>query len=565
MRFKAVTLGFVLAGTTLASAALNLGRVKGAAWIGQPLDVQLQAQIDPGQAEGTLCAEADVFHGDSRQDAGRVQVQVTPTDATDTFNIRITSSALIDEPVVTVYLRAGCNQKISRKFVLLADFPSDASASLARVNAPATQVVPTVTAVEATAQTQGAAQPVAPASAVQSPLAKAASGRTKTSTSTKAAARERAHQPVDAVAEPATPKVVGDKSAKADKPSTPQSKDAPTGKPRLRLDPIETLTERVKSLESSTTSSTASPTSAEPGGDGQKMQQLQSDLKSLLDQATKNEAALAAMRERLEKAESERVPVAMVYALLVLVLACVAALAAIWTKRPRRVVWDESSQTAQASFDAPQGLRLEDDALDSVQPQAQDVLAETMHPVHIDLPKAAGVIDQAPKIPATEPNKPALPKTRHHNFQTESLLDLRQHAELLTNLGRIDEAIEMLAAAIHNSPSESPLLFLDLLDIANSYDRKPQFLQYRDEFTQLFNVAVPEFALFKNEGRKLDAYPALLEHIDSQWESPRVLDIIEACLMRDPDVSESDPFDLAAFRELLNMHGVAHAHHAHNA
>ena len=148
MSYKAVTLGLVLAGTALGSAALNLGRARGAAWIGQPLELVVPVQTDPGQTETGLCAEAEVFHGDSRQDGSRVQVQVLGTDQPDTFNLKITSSALIDEPVVSVYVRAGCNQKSSRKFVLLADFPSDNTAAQSRVTTPVAQLVPTVVPTE---------------------------------------------------------------------------------------------------------------------------------------------------------------------------------------------------------------------------------------------------------------------------------------------------------------------------------------------------------------------------------------------------------------------------------
>jgi hypothetical protein len=116
---------------------------------------------------------------------------------------------------------------------------------------------------------------------------------------------------------------------------------ASTGKPRLRLDPIETLSERVKTLESSTTTATAQEDLAR---DAQKMQALQGDLKVLLEQATKNEANLLAMRERLEKAESERVPLALVYALAAMVVLCLGALAFLLTRRPTNPEWDNSVQ-----------------------------------------------------------------------------------------------------------------------------------------------------------------------------------------------------------------------------
>jgi hypothetical protein len=156
-------------------------------------------------------------------------------------------------------------------------------------------------------------------------------------------------------------------------------------------------------------------------------------------------------------------------------------------------------------------------------------------------------------------------KSKHHNFNADTLVDIRQQADFLAKLGKVDEALEILEKGIHANPVESPMLYLDLLVIANNFSRKTDFRQFRAEFEKLFNATVPEFALFRDEGRKLDAYPALLEHINGQWDSPNVLDVIEACILRDPDATESDPFDLAAFRELVNMHAAATQQHRANA
>ncbi len=337
MRYKAVTLGLVLAGTALGSAALNLGRVRGAAWIGQPLELVVPVQLDPGQTDAGLCAEADVFHGDSRQDASRVQVQVLPSDQPDTFNLKITSSALIDEPVVSVYLRAGCSQKSSRKFVLLADFPSDNSASQNRVVTPVAQPVPTVVPADMPMPVTAAApaSTTAPSTIAAPPTPKLAKPKVAP-----VAAREPVkEEPKTVPKEPLPKKESAPKPAKAERPAEPQApaKAAASGKPRLRLDPIETLAERVKTLESTTT---ATPLQDDFARDNQRMQQLQTDLRTLLDQGAKNDAALAAMRERLEKAESDRVPVEVVYGLAALVLLAGAALAYLWGTRPKPVAWE---------------------------------------------------------------------------------------------------------------------------------------------------------------------------------------------------------------------------------
>ena len=157
MRLKATTIGFLLVATGLSSFALTFGRVQGAAWIGQPLNLVVPVQVDPGQTAASLCAQADVFHADSKQDSNRVQVAVDPSAQPDTFSVRISSSTLVDEPVVTVYLRTGCDQKNTRRFVLLADFPTEGAAVAPRLAAQALAPVPTIEPVESTATAKASA------------------------------------------------------------------------------------------------------------------------------------------------------------------------------------------------------------------------------------------------------------------------------------------------------------------------------------------------------------------------------------------------------------------------
>lgn len=338
MRFKAVTLGLLLAGTSLGSAALTLGKARGAAWIGQPLELQIPVQRDAAEPEGALCAEADVFHGEARQDSSRVRIQTEQGTGTDSYSVRISSAALIDEPVVTVYVRVGCGQKSARKYVLLADFLPEQAALPARA-APVAPVVPTVVPTPSASESSPAiviappAQPTAEAKEVAAP------SKPKNTQIAVAAA-----PPPRKVA--AAPKATAPAPAAKAAPSPERAPAANigSGKPRLRLDPVETLAERVANLEATTTQTALQEDLAK---DAQKMQQLQSDLRSLLDQAVKNEASLAAMRERLEKAEAERVPLSLVYGLVALVALSLGALAFLMTQRNRALPWERASDNAK--------------------------------------------------------------------------------------------------------------------------------------------------------------------------------------------------------------------------
>ena len=116
-KFKLVGLALLFAVAN--SQALTLGRMRGAALIGQGLDVTVQVQVDTDESLSAQCFEADVFHGDTRLEPSRLQLVVEPSQTAQMVNVRVSSPTLVDEPVVTVYLRSLCSQKSSRRYVLL--------------------------------------------------------------------------------------------------------------------------------------------------------------------------------------------------------------------------------------------------------------------------------------------------------------------------------------------------------------------------------------------------------------------------------------------------------------
>lgn len=86
------------------------------------------------------------------------------------------------------------------------------------------------------------------------------------------------------------------------------------------------------------------------------MEDLQASLKALLDQSAKNEATLLALRERLERAESERVPMSLVYALAALLALAMGAVVYLWSRRMDAVL-------AQAQHAAEEEREAADDRL----------------------------------------------------------------------------------------------------------------------------------------------------------------------------------------------------------
>lgn len=135
-------LGAALLFAAFGSEALTLGRVRGAALIGQPLDMAVQVQMDAGDDRDVRCFEADVFHADTKQDPSLIRIALEETAQAQVVSVRIISSAIIDEPVVTLYLRTGCGQNTTRRYVLLADIASEIAAPVTPLITPAPTTPP---------------------------------------------------------------------------------------------------------------------------------------------------------------------------------------------------------------------------------------------------------------------------------------------------------------------------------------------------------------------------------------------------------------------------------------
>lgn len=308
MDTRAVSIGLILAGAALDGSAVTLGSPQGAAWIGRPLELTFPIALDPDAEPGPLCPMADVFYADTPLEPGRIQIRSEPGTAPDTLRVRLSSTALVDEPVVRVVLRVGCQHKVSRSYVMLADLPA-ATPAFEREALPAPLVVPLVTPPLAEAVTSPPATPRA-----RAPASNRHAG-------------ERVRAPVRATTKTKPPNPA----------SEPQTASTASGS-RLKLDPLEILVERVKTLESTT----AAVPLEDLAKDSNRVQQLQNDVQALLKQAEKNEAALQAMRERLEKAESDRLSALLSFGLAALALLCAVVIAVVWSRR-RDPAWRQDS------------------------------------------------------------------------------------------------------------------------------------------------------------------------------------------------------------------------------
>jgi pilus assembly protein FimV len=125
--------------------ALEIVSAKGAAVLGRPLDIRVTIKLD--RTEEDPCLDTQVYFAEARP---AVLTQwALPADSS-TGVLRVNTTQVVDEPIVTLYVNVGCNQRLSRKFIFFAEMEPQpgASSSVGQVLA-AVSAVPKVTSASA--------------------------------------------------------------------------------------------------------------------------------------------------------------------------------------------------------------------------------------------------------------------------------------------------------------------------------------------------------------------------------------------------------------------------------
>ncbi len=596
-RVKAGVCGVLMLCTAMGSAALTLGRAQGAVFIGKPLDLRVQIQFDAAEEVQSACMDAEVFYGDTPLETAKVNVAVEPSAGAQGPIVRVTSPVLVNEPIVTVNFRVGCQQKLSKRYTV---FPEVATSL-----------------VEPTAPRTAARSPAAP---VTLPLVPAAVPPARPTTA--ATPSERSTTPGSRVEPTTQPRAVAERPAAKPARVAPEAAATPTappvrtkpatkagGKSRLKLDPLDLLIEHDPVLRATT--ELLSLPQENPAARAEaaalwrslntspeelllqeaKAKAFEKDLKSLYAVTAQNQKGLMDLVAKVERAESERYANGLVYTLGGLLLISLMALAWVWRRaqRARPSHWrdglDSGDSLMAELVKAPPDSRPRAPSA-PVAPAARDVpTPSAMSPLDFDLsdmgpapqPAAPPARAQDPYLdssPASLDTVPrplsaiALAQAGGRDFSVSvsgglraidstELLDVRKQASFFMSLGEVQQAIDVLVNHIAQVGESSPLVCLDLLKIYYKEGREPEYEALRHEFNNWFTGRVPVIDDFGDEGRGLEKYPNVLDQIVALWPDPRVLEYIENCMYHHSSDEYEPHFDLLAYRELLLLHGVA--------
>jgi hypothetical protein len=568
------------------ASALTVGAARGGVVLGRPVDVAVEVTPDPGKALADSCIAADVLTGD--RPLSRVRVLPLPDVPGRTPLVRIQTAAIVDEPVVTITLSAGCAGKTTRSFTLLADPPDYA--------APGRTLV--------------AALPAAPAVAASAPVGvQAPVPRTAASTSA-------AKPPRRAAAPSASAQGDADQAApKAPRKAQPRTKPvlaaAPEPRSRLVMEPLEDwladdaaqpLPLRLSPDLSLPQESTTAQQRAQAQAQWKALNMTPEEVlqESARSAAQDQELALArgqAAQERetavqLQQAMSERFPASVVYALAALVLAALAGAAwMLWRMRQlaqqARSDWEAAlareasaapaSQSAPASLaplaplahapaaHGPAAVPVSEEIHPTPSLFAELTGASALAPAHAaDHVQGGASVELEPSefggaeafaAPAGGKAAAAAPEPQLR-INPEELFDLQQQAEFFVSVGEHGQAIGVMKQYIAANATTAPAAYLDLLRLYRSLSRVDDFNQLRAQFHQHFNAKVPEFAAFNRPGRALWSYTEELAQIEAVWSNESVLPLLDRLLFRHGSTPH-ERFDLEAYDDLLLLYAIA--------
>jgi hypothetical protein len=533
--------GFAAASDVL---ALGFGRIPESIPFGQALDLTVPLRLDAGESVAPGCVQTEVHVGELRLPPGTVVVTLERRgEVREDLRVRIRSSVVVHEPLVAVNLTVGCNGSVSRQFVVFAD-PPDNRSDATRVATAEAPLAP------ASAASATAAQPVGPQPALraQAGVSARAAGERSTANGKRPVAKKATRNAQVAASSPRV-------EARTKTPVLAAGAETPkrttqAAAPRLKLEEPEELlkaaTLAVAAQDAALASAAQAASAAEAAASAaeQRLLALESNLKTVSQEAAAHRATMDQMRTRLAQAEdqsrTQSVLMAIVLALGALTLWLGWRVRAL--QRERQAAWWQGVQGVQNAAAVENPVAADEPAL------APPVGASPAPPP----------LEQAPQLPhhaATLPSSALGEDALIRPVSVDELIDLEQEAEFFVVLGEEESAVDLLMAHLRSTGGTSPLPYLKLLEIYRRRGDREAYERMRKRFGQRFNAVASEWDSDPEQGRDLQDYPAVLTTLQACWKQPLdAMAELENLLFRK---RSGELFELPAYRDVLTLYSVA--------
>lgn len=536
--------GALLVGATHA-LALSLGAVQGQVIIGRPLDILVQSSIEPSDAAAGLCLEAEVVYGDTRVAPTAVSAAIHRVGPAGTGALRVRANQPVTEPIVTVVLKAGCQQTFRRSYALLADVePVAPPASVPLATPVATR--PTAVSGQVLAPVPRPASPTPPAAAATAPShatrpAAASGGRPAVGSAVPLAPETpiRLQAPVSrpagikglrSKARPVATLPVPAEATAA--PASPLQSAVPAESgPRLKLDPVDLSPTGAPVVTPADVAATpaaengAGPVASTDGAPAATADAPQApaaelamaqELEALRAEQERLRVAMETINAQLTQAESDRYLNPVVLGLGAAVLALLGGLLVLLRRRrPAPVVapaptapWWESKLPEDAAAQAHEPT-----------PAAGN---ETLLP-------AWASADEVDGLEVREAGESMFREVPITPLNSNELLDVWQRVDFFESIGQHTEAMAALQAYVTNHARSSEAPYLRWLAIARAAGSAEAQALAQAFYEHHFQRLVPA-----RSDEPLEADAAWLQALADHWPTDVARQQLEAALASQP-------------------------------
>lgn len=505
--------------------ALSLGGTQGAAVIGRPMDVLVSSSLDAADAASGLCLEAQVMYGETPVPASAVTVAIHKLGSDGKGALRVRTTVPVNEPIVSLTLKAGCESPFRRSYTLLADFESASVASAVATTASRDVTVPVATG-------RAASEPVI---VVDPQTARKRQKRTDSSlqTSSSAAAREVETEPTlgpetpvrleAPVGRPPGTLRVSSKTRVATHTATGAAADvrqpiAASAGARLQLEAID-LTAQSEQLPVAGTNTTLpsavenSP-SPEPAATPIAEQALQEELKSLRAEQERLRVAVESMNTQLAQAQSDRYNTPLTYGLGLGVAGLLAAVLYLLRRqkpKPPADSWWSSSLMPG----------------DSVSP----ALAEASGPDLRAGVAAASVDNELTGLEAVEAGVSVFQEVPISRIEPQVLLDMWEQADFLASIGQVDEVLHLLETFVQIHPRASEGPYLRWMQLASQLGNATSLAKAQSAYENHYHRLFPSNAL---NAAGLEEEASFVMQLSQAWPGAQAMAQIDAVLFSQP-------------------------------
>jgi pilus assembly protein FimV len=594
--YRVAALAVLMGWQTASSWALSVGQIRANAVLGQPLSLAIPVSHPEGEDLSAECIATDVVAGDYKVPVQVVRTRLMPGRSAGESIVRITTSAVVEEPVLTVTVTVGCANKTSRTVTLFADPPAVnlPESTMAATPAPAASQQPPVDVVaEAPPPPRVVQQPVVEPSArpVQRRVAKKPPRSSAPSLPSRASI----------VARPARAPASGSVASGSGKPVAPVVPAVPplavpapavaaaasAGRSTLKLEavPPQPGASEAAGTEKATAAAQAALAAAEAASAAQaRLKVLEQELASLRQQAQQQAQQFATVQSQLANVRTVADPKLAWLVPLLGGAAVVFGLTSSWLwwrgrklQRQQAAWWDAQSQPSAQARDSSSPRDFSPSRTEVVRrPGSEDQFAPDSRQA---APISELVTDSvAPSqgldsmmSPRTVQNVPrsssafGAPSSQFGGVDNAALsvdeqIDVEQQADFFIALGHDDEAIDLLMANLRSTGGASPLPYLKLLEIHRRLGQREEYERTRNRFNQRFNSVAPDWSTDPSTGRLLEQYPMVMGRIQASWTSP--LDaMVELESLLFGRSEHHEVFDLPAYQEVLLLYQVARELH----